>query len=201
MQAAGIDLRAWVRSPEGQQMVDSHEHFIAQGEIWQGYMGNVFRVLEDQLTDDELKKIPDLDGTKVKVWFRRNQRLESRLIRKAREMEERRGELRKLKNDIRTAMEKDKEMLGEFSKSDLMELKQIDERMARLLMEKERIQQGAAAMESEARKDEVPVAEIENPSILERITADCGAISPPDHHNPANWLRGHNVGCKKCRNK
>ena len=74
-----FDLNTWLKTAQGQVWIDSQKPAIAKGEVIQGYQGACYRTDESQLTDAEIEKLDDLDGSKDEVWFRRKQRLESAL--------------------------------------------------------------------------------------------------------------------------
>lgn len=198
-----VDLRAWCRSPQGLQMIQAHKMFVAGGEIWQGYQGTVFRVEENQLTEAEIDSVPDLDNTMSQVLFRRAQRIESRYLRKDKEYESRRGELRKMRNEIRNAMKADKELGLEPSPSDLADMKSIDLKTNSILAAKEMNDTvvAKAKVQSQVAAEAVEVAlEADQPEpVNPDHVAPCGKCAPAGHVKPRKWVVGHKMGCRVCR--
>jgi len=200
---AVIDLRAWCRSPQGLQMINAHKLFCAGGEIWQGYQGTVFRVTEDQLEESELDSVPDLDNTMSQVLFKRAQRVESRYIRKDKEYDARRGELRAARNEIRNAMKADKELGLAPSPGDLADMRAIDNKTERILAAKEMNDAivSKAKHESQIAAEAIEVAqELNEPDPVDPAhMALCGKCAPEGHVKPKKWVTGHQFGCKTCR--
>jgi len=190
-----LDLRAWARSPEGVEMIESQKPFVAKGEVWQGFDMQMMRTDESQLDDKEIVDLPDIDGTKEKIWFRRKQRLESRTMRKAEEYSKRRGELRTRRNEVLESIERMEKLGVERSPEDVYEIKQIDARMGRLLDAKGDLQLELAEKALETGKVEDDLVEGEQP----QLQAPCGKMSPRLHVNPKKWLSGHRMGCQRCK--
>lgn len=192
-----LDIQAWAKTPDGIEVIQAQRPFCLGGTVWQGMSGAAFRCPENLLTTDELRDMPDKDGTVNEVWLRRTQRLEARQARKQKEYDETKRTLRTKRNEIRESIRADKEEKLPVNPDDIAEIGRIDKRMARLNdferdveIELSKVAAGAAPERKVVLTD---AQEVDAPTtICER----CGKHPPLDHPNPPTWLRGHNIQCK-----
>jgi len=193
----GFDLMAYFKSAEGKQRLMEQQPFIAKGMILQGYNQAPFETHEVQVSDEELLAMDDIDGTKHEVWTRRRQRLESRIMFKNKEYEERRRALRQMSNEIREALERDQKLGIKPSPDAVSELNEINERMARLRPMKLVVNLPVDTPQDEISDEEEaePVHTVFDP---EQYRCDiCGKLPKADHKNPLAWLNGHKMGSHK----
>ena len=194
-----MDLKSWPKTSEGVEIIiGQRQLFCTAGQLYQGYNQVPVEVDEVQVTDAELADVMDLDGTLDRVHFRRRQRLESREMRKQKEYDERRAALRAQRRNIVEEI-KESKAAGIPSSPDVMsELSRIDGRLSRLADVALRAEVQAAADRVDPLAAEAREAAEKAEEIAQRLQcAECEAMSPEGHHNPANWLRGHRMGQHK----
>jgi hypothetical protein len=187
-----MTLKDYSRTSDYEPTIQSQTVFCTDGLLWQGFKGGPMPVNESQLMLEELKNIPDKDGTMYKVWFRIAQRLESRTIRKVEEYGKRRQSLRIERGQIRDSVKHDHEMGIDPSPGDLQDIKRIDDRMERL---------ADPGLEDDylyAKAHSVPGGEVDvhaEPEATPELQAcpQCGDACPPGKVFK-KWINGHNVG-------
>ena len=195
-----MSIQHWARTQEGLELIESQRPFIVGSSLWQGYNKVAIKIHEDQLTDQELEGAEDVDGTKVRIWEQRRERLRGRLDRKQAEYQKRRGELRVLRNTIRDSIVRDKELGLPASADDLEEIKRIDGRLARLRdLDRERSlevadQATAPKPQVEEQLADMPAAETEEAPALVFACPTCGKRG-----KNAKWLRMHRLGAHRER--
>lgn len=89
-----LTLAQYVKTVQGKTMLESEKHFVLNGTCFQGFQGVAVTCNEDTMTDAEVERIADVDGTKHKILETRAARLEGRLVNKRKEEHDR----KKLKN-------------------------------------------------------------------------------------------------------
>jgi len=194
-------IETFAKTHEGVALLEAHARFVIDGTIWQGFKGTAIKVDEDQLTDDELEASHDVDGTKIRVWKKRHDRIAERTARKQAEYSKRLTELRTERNAIVQNMKNDKELGIDPSPGDRIQIKIIDGKMERLanLMENPSLdlageRSGEIPKHEELAIDEPDDEEVATPK--PRVACQCGKMSPEGHKNPPMWLRGHKMRCK-----
>jgi len=197
-----VDPKEWAKTPEGMSTIQEQTLFCLGGQVWQGYQGVAVRCPESLLETHELENVKDIDGSMERVWFRRRQRLESRYMRKSKEYDERRMQLRRERSSVRESIKEDKALGIEASDDDLQQIEKINARMARLRdLSQESEYEAALAAEDLAKKaaSGVPVEDTEPPPAQVKCD-ECDAESPLGK-DPERWLRGHKMGKHRSSNK
>lgn len=115
--ALGLSIQDFVRTVQGRSMIESQEPFCIQGAIYQGYEKKAVMVEEKQLTDAEMLRVHDCDGTRKRVEAARKMRLEQRSVLKDIELGERRQKKRKELLD-NVQLEVAQRQLAELRKND-----------------------------------------------------------------------------------
>jgi hypothetical protein len=192
-----VDIRRWTKTADGLAVVESQAVFCVGGILWQGWQGAVIRVNQQHLTNDEMSRIRDIDGSVDQVWEQRRASLEGRYVRKSNEYDERRAKLRHERNAIRDSMKADREMDIPQNPADLSQIKRIDERMKRLelLSMEEDIHAARFASKEEA----VPAEPIVVPPVVQdHVPLACGEpdcdYTTPRDKIPERAMRGHMMG-------
>jgi hypothetical protein len=194
---ARLDIQMWAKTPDGIECIQAQKPFCLGGVVWQGMNGAAFRCPENVLTTDELRDMPDKDGTISEVWKRRRQRLEARQARKQKEYDETKRLLRQKRNEIRESIKTDKAENLPVNPDDIEEIRRIDERMSRLNDSERQLEIEISKMVSgKAPERKVVLTDAQDAPAPEATCERCGKIPPPDHPSPTTWLRGHNIQCK-----
>lgn len=195
----GLRITDWAKTIDGIEVIEQQIPFCIGGQLWQGWGGtSAIRADESQMTDDEIRNVMDIDGSKQQIWEARRNRLNGRLSRKMKEYDERRHELRKQRTEIITAMEQHQKMGLKPSPDDVYQVERIDERMARL---RDISKESEAAVASlEAGQDEVIHDEhphhTDEPTANVRARCDiCKAVQPASSTtSAARWISSHKTG-------
>ena len=192
-----MDIQQYAKTQEGVEVLESAKPFAINNQIWQGFKKTPIKVHESQLTDDEMEKLVDVDGTLRNVWATRRRRLEERVSRKNGEFMERLTQLRTQRNEIVTSIKNQRELGIPASPADEHQLKEIDRRMERLTT----FPQVAQLVVATKHADDVPVEEaVAVPIPTDEVSGvecpHCGKAAPAGHKTPKKWLRGHNMSCK-----
>lgn len=207
-----MDIKEWAKTADGIDTIGTQNVFCCGGILWQGSRGAAIRCTEDALDTDELKRVRDVDGTMEKVWFRRHQRIESRYLRKAIEFDERRGKLRRERNEIRSSMKEDRELGLPVNPEDLDAIKRIDDRMGRLVQAKLEMDLKAAELGKLYGQDPPPdnggdvvLSEAVGASPKLVRCPKCDKEQPPGRDG-SRWLKAHDMGAhigpaKRAENK
>jgi len=199
---ARLDIQMWAKTPDGIEAIQEQKPFCLGGQIWQGMNGAAFRCPENVLTTDELRDMPDKDGTVESVWIRRRQRLEARQSRKQKEYDDTKRLLRQKRNEIRESIVADKAEKLPVNPDDIEEIRRIDERMSRLnAYEREIDIELKKVTPKPAPERKVELTDAQKPSPPKIACADCGKLPPPDHPKPNLWLRGHHIHCPERKKK
>jgi hypothetical protein len=196
-----IDLKDYIKTPEGIEDVNTQIRFCLGGSVWSSLKGNVYKCPEKVMTDEELKGVKDVDGTMTRVWLERKQRLEGRYQRKMDEYDDRRAKCRAERTGIRQAVKEDKELGLPPSSDDLAQLERIDKRQKRLVGLKQEQELALATVMSQIEGHQAvdPIENVELKEVLKdsdsvRPTCEeCGKEVPPGK-NPTKWMRAHMMG-------
>ena len=132
LRAISLDIKQFIKTPEGMALIETQKPFILGGVIFQGFQGALATVAEKQLTHQEVSVIYDVDKTRDRIINMRSQRLGSRHDRKSGEYRKRRAELRGEQDVIEGRMERRQRLNLPDSRADIQDLKDIDARMDRL---------------------------------------------------------------------
>lgn len=201
-----LQIQQFAKTAEGVALIESQALFCCGGKLWQGYMGACIQCRHNQLTDEEMNRVRDVDGTLDQVWEQRRKSIEARDYAKMEEYDKRRVALRRERNEIRDSMKTDKELGIPENPDDLNQLKRIDLRMARLsnlsLQTQEKIASAQAGIDKAAEEKHEPklADKMEKPPEKLYACSICGHVSPPEKESgktPKRWLQGHMLGKHK----
>lgn len=92
IRALGITIGGFVKTMQGQAILERQELFILNGKVYQGYEQKALEPSEDQLSEAEIDGAIDVDGTKAAVLATRKRRLEWATMSKDKELAGRRRE-------------------------------------------------------------------------------------------------------------
>jgi len=85
----GLSIGQYCKTVQGIGMIENQEPFCLNGKIYQGYNLVPVEASEDQLSDREIEKLHDVDGSKHLITQKRNERLASMKYTKDKEFAER----------------------------------------------------------------------------------------------------------------
>jgi len=86
----GLTINQYVKTLQGRQMIETQEHFVLGGRLYQGFGQRAVEPTEDQLSEAELEGAHDIDGSKHQLLASRTRRLEAARLAKNRELAQRR---------------------------------------------------------------------------------------------------------------
>lgn len=175
-----MEIERWAKTSDANPVIEGQKPFCIAGVVWQGFGGVCVRCTEDTMTEEELERVQDLDGTMNQVWQRRKDRVDGRLQRKRDEYDKRIAKLRAERNDIRQSMREDLSLGLKASEVDAQDAQYIEKRILRL-------REGSAGLETSQRKIEEALAPPPTGCSV------CGA-PVPEGSEPKRWLRMHTLG-------
>ncbi len=168
-----LTLQHFIKTHEGQSLIQSQDPFILGGKVYQGFNGTVVEVRDSQITDQEIDDAFDQDGTSRQVKNRRKAAALSRRISKDSELAE-----RKIKRDEQRLRQ--------------LQLERLEKEMG------ESAESTSRAMPSEPPPAVQVIAAADSPAMGK--CDHCDRIQPgDDEKHPEVWKWLHHRTCKKAK--
>lgn len=208
-----MDVRSFIRTLEGQQLIRESKVFAMEGTLWQGFKGKCVGVDDDQVSAQELGNAIDVDGSLDKVLKRLRSAANGLAKRIAKEQDEKDAierkkqldemQLKKLQIETGTEVTEKELDAAPAPKADQpspLEPKAPtqSEKLDTVITGLGSLTQAVTGLVQTLQQ---PAGDPEVPPVMGEVTykprvrcKECKKQSPPRHRAPSKWLAAHRLG-------